>query len=594
MQEMSERRRGSRASLTAVLCLLASLLFGVEAEAFCGFYVGGADAELFNNATMVALMRDGKRTVLSMQNNYQGPPKDFAMVVPVPVVLQKENVKTLPPEIFDRLDRLAAPRLVEYWEQDPCRPIPRPRMMAPGARAAGGPRPKPAAPPSKYDVKIEAQFKVGEYEVVILSAGDSTGLEAWLKDEGYNIPAGAEPFLRPYVQQGMKFFVAKVDIQKVKMTNGQAELSPLRFHYDTDHFALPVRLGLMNAQDAQDLIVHVLARQQRYEVANFDNVTIPTNVEVTNPVKKRFGEFYAALFDATLKKNPRAVVTEYAWQATSCDPCPGPPLGSTDFMSLGGDVLPSIQAQMKPSPNGGPSGAPPNGGPSPRRWMGPRPGNDFVLTRLHARYDARALGEDLVFRKAKPIVGGREIRKAPNGKLEQSASFSSSNNFQGRYIIRHPWTGAVNCPNPRRGIWGGPPGGGGKPKPSAAQNTAFAPRGKTPLSTFVEGDPTGATLTTKGDSMGLAASIGEGQHGAKTAPTPSNTAAPAPSATTSPMPAPTTTPSTPPPSGGCGSCATSEGRSIAPSWTALAMLGWLWLRRRSPRRRRAKRMLSAW
>ena len=45
------------------------------------------------------------------------------MIVPVPVVLQEENVKTLPPEIFARVDKLAAPRLVEYWEQDPCEQI---------------------------------------------------------------------------------------------------------------------------------------------------------------------------------------------------------------------------------------------------------------------------------------------------------------------------------------------------------------------------------------------------------------------------------------------------------------------------------------
>ena len=59
--------------------------------AFCGFYVGGADQQLFNDATQVVLMRDGTRTVLSMQNNYKGPPEDFAMVVPVPVVLQEER-----------------------------------------------------------------------------------------------------------------------------------------------------------------------------------------------------------------------------------------------------------------------------------------------------------------------------------------------------------------------------------------------------------------------------------------------------------------------------------------------------------------------
>ena len=68
--------------------LIASLtVASVAAHAFCGFYVAGGGAELFNNATQVVLMREGTRTVLSMQNTYQGPPEDFAMVIPVPVVL---------------------------------------------------------------------------------------------------------------------------------------------------------------------------------------------------------------------------------------------------------------------------------------------------------------------------------------------------------------------------------------------------------------------------------------------------------------------------------------------------------------------------
>src|SRR5437868_5572327 len=107
--------------LAALVALLA-FSFSIRASAFCGFYVSGADGPLVNNATQVVLMRDGMRTVLSMQNNYQGPPADFAMVVPVPVVLQKENVKTLSRDVFDRVDKLDAPRLVEYWEQDPCNP----------------------------------------------------------------------------------------------------------------------------------------------------------------------------------------------------------------------------------------------------------------------------------------------------------------------------------------------------------------------------------------------------------------------------------------------------------------------------------------
>lgn len=51
-------------------------------------------------------------------------------------------------------------------------------------------------------VKVEAEFTVGEYEVVILSAEDALGLDTWLRRANYKIPEGAEPILRPYVQGG--------------------------------------------------------------------------------------------------------------------------------------------------------------------------------------------------------------------------------------------------------------------------------------------------------------------------------------------------------------------------------------------------------
>ena len=83
----------TRAKCLALGAFLCAFAVPAVAGAFCGFYVGGVDGKLFNNATQVTLMRDGTRTVLSMQNNYQGPPENFAMVVPVPVILQKENVE---------------------------------------------------------------------------------------------------------------------------------------------------------------------------------------------------------------------------------------------------------------------------------------------------------------------------------------------------------------------------------------------------------------------------------------------------------------------------------------------------------------------
>jgi len=444
----------------------AAIAFGVvggarRADAFCGFYVGGAGTELFNNATQVVLMRVGTRTVLSMQNNYQGPPKDFALVVPVPVVLQKENVKTLPKDVFAKVDAMGAPRLVEYWEQDPCQPE-YPYDMVMGAAP---PMAAEAAPGSGtgYGVKIEAQFEVGEYQIVILSATESTGLDRWLKDQHYAIPAGAEPLLRPYVEAGSKFFVAKVDPKKVRFDKGMATLSPLRFHYDSDELSLPIRLGLANSSGTQDLIVNILA-PERYQLANYKNVTIPTNLEVKDEVRTRFGAFYAALFDRTVEVNPGAVVTEYAWDAMTCDPCPGPTLDGSDLATLGADVV---------SP----------GQPDRFAYGG------MTLTRLHARYGKGDIKEDLVFAAAKPIAGGREHTVDDKGKLEVGATPADINNFQGRYIIRHPWAGAIACEHPVRGRWGGPPPGvaiaGGT---QAATNIAMAPRGAIDLPMVVAGD----------------------------------------------------------------------------------------------------------
>ncbi len=570
--------------ILATLAALGTVAFAHEASAFCGFYVGGADAKLFNNATQVVLMREGTRTVLSMQNNYEGPPSNFAMVVPVPVVLQKENVKTLPREIFQKVDALSAPRLVEYWEQDPC-------AIVDNKPSGGGgmPRPMAAAAAGKAEdkslgVKIEAQFTVGEYEIVILSAKEATGLETWLKQQKYAIPEGAAPYFKPYIQSGSKFFVAKVNAEKVKFEKGMAMLSPLRFHYDAETFQLPVRLGLMNAKGAQDLIVHILAKQQRYEVSNYPNVTIPTNYDVAENAKGDFGAFYAALFDKTVEKTPKAVVTEYAWDASTCDPCPGPALYPQDFASLGADVLPSAEALNKPAPAGSgataptaPLSLPRRPGPSPMapRNLGPAvpmpitrrpmPYGGYTITRLHARYTKETLGEDLVFKAAPAIVGGREMRVG-GAELEHGSQPSpyGMNNFQGRYAVRHPWTGPIACEHPQRGVWGGPPAGASGGQAVPARDTAFAPRGSVQLASYLRSAVPELSIEPQG---------------APVSANPASSAAPPPSAAASGA----TTPGTPPP-GAKSSCSIggADGGSLLVLGAALGLLG----RRRNSRRRK--------
>jgi hypothetical protein len=160
---------------------LASLIIVPKAWAFCGFYVAKADASLYNQASQVAIARSGNRTVLTMANDYQGEVQDFAIVVPVPVVLQADQVEVGDPKIIERLDAFSAPRLVEYFDPDPCAPAYLPRPSAPLSMAADAMGESERSRGSALGVTIEAQFTVGEYDILILSARESSGLETWLR-----------------------------------------------------------------------------------------------------------------------------------------------------------------------------------------------------------------------------------------------------------------------------------------------------------------------------------------------------------------------------------------------------------------------------
>ena len=94
---------------------IAPMLFS-----FCGFYVSKADGTLKNKTSQVILVRDGNKSVITMYNDFKGDTKDFAMVVPVPVVLRKDDIKVVDQSIFQKLNDYSAPRLVEYWDQNPC------------------------------------------------------------------------------------------------------------------------------------------------------------------------------------------------------------------------------------------------------------------------------------------------------------------------------------------------------------------------------------------------------------------------------------------------------------------------------------------
>lgn len=382
-----------------ILAFMAATMIAGEALPFCGFYVAKADANLFNKKSQVILVRDGDYTSVTMSNDFQGDVKDFAMVVPVPVVLNKHDIKTVNPNVFSKLDSYSGPRLVEYYDNNPCYvaryELEEDYSMMKSSMALNEISVAERSA-KKYKVTIEAEYKVDEYDILILSAKESDGLKHWLTDNGYKIPAQAEEVLDPYIKNNLKFFVVKVDAERFKQS-GLSTLKPIQIHYSSPKFMLPIRLGMANSTGEQDMIVYALTRQGRVEATNYRTVKIPSNRNVPEFIQQNFGQFYVDLFEKEYKhQGKNAVFLEYAWNVTpswggmKCDPCIGPPPIFNDLVNAG------VNWDLN--------------------------SNQVFFTRMHVRYSREKFPQDLLF------------QVTPNKE-----------HFQGRYIITHPANGDLSC-----------------------------------------------------------------------------------------------------------------------------------------------------
>ncbi|WP_299728569.1 DUF2330 domain-containing protein [uncultured Tateyamaria sp.] len=384
-----------------VLAIALVLGCSLSAEAFCGFYVAKADGSLYNQSSKVVFVRDGRKSTITMSSDYRGAASDFAMIVPTPRVLRREQVDTVDADIVAHLDSYTAPRLVEYFDHDPCDgPIIEPggvvaefnsglltRRSAPSRRAGA----------AALGVRIAAEYAVGNYDILILKAKQSDGLSIFLKQEGYKLPDGAEAVLGDYIKAGMKFFVARVNLGRHSASQTK-ELPPLQISFRADKFMLPIQLGKLNADKAQDALFFMLAREGRVEVANYKAKALPTDENVPPLVENYFPQFYKAAFNRTVGSRG-GIAMEYAWDMSWCDPCAADPLPNDDLRALGVSWIKGDNTAQQ----------------------------DVYVTRYHAQYTKNQMPKDVVFK----VTDNR-------------------NNFQGRYVMNQPFDGEITCAEGQR------------------------------------------------------------------------------------------------------------------------------------------------
>jgi len=372
------------------MSVLLSLLVQ-PAEAFCGSYVGTAGSDLYNNASEVVLSRENNVTTLTMANDFEGELAEFAMVVPVPVILGEEDVNVLDPTIFDRLEVYSGPRLVSYTCDELYPEIPEFESGGMGCNApfandyaleSAGDRGWADSASADYGgTQVEDRFIVGEYEFVVLSAEESIGMLQWLSDEGYAVSPSQADLIQEYLDGGSYFFAARVFTDRIP--EGQASLSPIQFSYESESFGLPIRLGTTNSTGEQDLVVYTMTpiHEGRVGISNYDEATMDSVCMYDeDDWADGFGEFYGNEFDVAVAGEARWVA-EYGWkleqQSMKCDPCP-PEVGDNPFPIADVFAL-GFSGGQELADSGWLWGAAP----------------EFYFTRLHIRYTPEQATQDL-------------------------------------------------------------------------------------------------------------------------------------------------------------------------------------------------------
>jgi len=311
---------------SALIAILAGLMS--PAAHACPTIATGTNQALTYDVARTAIVRQNGRVTFTVSINPEGQSQDFALVLPVPALLQESDIAVLDGEVFARLDAYtglltmadAGCVQTDYSTED-----------GGGGDDGGG-------DDGGGGVTVEAEYLVGDYEVAILSATESEGLFTWLADNGYQLAEPTIPVLEDYIAEGMYFMTARVAAEAT-VADG-TPLPPLQVGYDSEAFSIPIRLAARNSPGEQDMLIYAVTDRselgQRVGIANYSELTIPDKCIWGTPGVDDFMEFYETEF------RPRwadagfaAWTTEWAGSSGSCSPCSGVNLTEEDLTALG-------------------------------------------------------------------------------------------------------------------------------------------------------------------------------------------------------------------------------------------------------------------
>ena len=483
--------------LLALAAVGAATSSNTTAWAFPGVLVGVTPRPPQVSTTELVVMQQGGLSVVTLSVDYLGPFERFALLVLVPRDVERQRLKTVKHEFIARLEQLTAPRVFEFWEQDPCVPGPAQqawqehvRVKNRGFLTPDVMPPRDAHYPVSNELSIPAApvFKEteNEFSYQLLRPKSSAELQRWLEKRGYRIVPGTLEPLIDRLESDVQILVAEVAVDRAELIDGEhLQLGGIRYWSRRPLLPILESLGRENLGPQHDLFVYTLHREHRFQPAHQKHLFAPTNLKVTAALGARVGLLYNTLFERLLSRAPGAAVTEFVGPSEECgEPCSNAPLELRELLTFGGDVLEAtlphdervphderLPKQRPPSAPASalaaaPAGSAPGAAPPPDREQRETEQRlaakrallarqRYVVTRLHLRGSAKTPLTDLELAGTDAHQsGGYGVPRGPNAELPRGVRPSPTSRYQVRFHAEHPWQGALPCAKPERFRWG--------------------------------------------------------------------------------------------------------------------------------------------
>lgn len=214
------------------------------------------------------------QTVLWSQIEYEGPPEEFAWVLPVG---PGSTIELASPSWFEALEAATSTHVVPpgvcgpaYVEEPSsgggCSP-------GCGAMSANDRGFQGEDGEDKGPVTVVSRGSLGPYDTVTLASSKGEAVKDWLTMNGYNVPADVAPILDEYTAKGMDFIALRL-----KPESSTGAMQPVRVVTKGASPTIPFRMMVAGAQDTVPIALYVIG-DGRYAPQSYPEVTLdPANV----------------------------------------------------------------------------------------------------------------------------------------------------------------------------------------------------------------------------------------------------------------------------------------------------------------------------